>query len=89
MDSLNIERRSLLLELIRDIIQNNMPGYNDKAINSRINKYLKLTAKFKEKPKEFTFDEQLKLNKLHKYFYGSDFNFEDTDENDMTISTNI
>ena len=42
MDSLNIERRSLLLELIRDIIQNNIPGYNDNAINSRITKYLNL-----------------------------------------------
>lgn len=89
MDSLNIERRSLLLELIRDIIQNNIPGYNDKAIQSRIKKYLALYKEFQEKPQDFDLDKQLKLNKLHKYFYGTNFNFEDPDENDMTISTNI
>jgi hypothetical protein len=88
MDSLNIERQKLLLELARDIIQNTNPGYDDTSIDIRIDKYIKLVTKAKAGSK-LDYNEQEELLELHKYFYGTEFNLDKPLETDNSISTNI
>lgn len=88
MDSLNIERQKLLLELARDIIQNTNPGYDDTSIDIKIDKYIKLVTKAKAGSK-LDYNEQEELLKLHKFFYGTEFNLDKPLETDNSISTNI
>jgi len=75
----NIGRQKLLLELIRDNTQNTYPVLNDDNIKERIYKYLLLSTKYKDKKKEgleLSENEFRNLNKLHQYFYGTDFDEE-------------
>ena len=46
MDSLNLQRQGLLLELVRNITQNNTPGYSDEYIYKNILKYKELLQDF-------------------------------------------
>jgi len=89
MDSLNIERQGLLLELVRNLTQNNIPGYNDKIIYKRAKRYQELFKRFYENQKEFSYNNQVELSNLHNYFYGTEFNFSNPDETEIIISSNV
>jgi len=92
MDSLNLPRQGLLLELVRDITQNNTAGYSDQQIYENVKEYQKLFKSFKESQalKEiFPYDDEVKLNKLHLYFYGEEFNFSDPSDTALGKGDNI
>ena len=92
MDSLNLQRQGLLLELVRNITQNNTPGYSDEYIYKNILKYKELLQDFNvsyELKQVFPFEKENELNKLHRIFYGEDFNFSDPSENGLGKGDNI
>jgi len=89
MDSLNTDRQGLLLELVRNITQLNIPGYSDKAIVNRVIEYKDLLNEFNSNMKGFPFAKKTRLAELHQYFYGTEFNFENPDDTEEMVSTNI
>lgn len=92
MDSLNLPRQGLLLELVRDITQNNTAGYSDEQIYENVVDYKELLKEFKEKQKSgeiLSFKDEERLNKLHIYFYGEHFNFRDPSQNGLGHGDNI
>ena len=89
MESLNIERQGLLLELVRNITQNKTPGYSDKAIANKVRLYKQLLEEFNKDTRNFPYIKQEKLAELHRYFYGTDFNFENPDETEEMEEENI
>lgn len=92
MESLNIQRQGLLLELVRNITQNNTAGYSDEDIYNNIKDYQELLDNYKANKKidlSISFKDKEKLNKLHKYFYGENFNFEDSSQNLIGRGNNV
>lgn len=89
MESLNIERQGLLLELVRNITQNKTPGYSDRAIANKVRLYKQLLEEFNKDTRNFPYIKQEKLAELHRYFYGTDFNFENPDETEEMEDVNI
>jgi len=89
MESLNIERQGLLLELVRNITQNKTPGYSDRAIANKVRLYKQLLEEFNKDTRNFPYIKQEKLAELHRYFYGTEFNFENPDETEEMEGENI
>jgi hypothetical protein len=89
MESLNIERQGLLLELVRNITQNKTPGYSDRAIANKVRLYKQLLEEFDKDTRNFPYIKQEKLAELHRYFYGTDFNFENPDDTEEMEDVNI
>jgi hypothetical protein len=89
MESLNIERQGLLLELVRNITQNKTPGYSDSAIANKVRLYKQLLEDFNKDTRNFPYIKQEKLAELHRYFYGTDFNFENPDDAEEMEDVNI
>ena len=73
MNSISFGREKILKELVQDIIKNTYEGLNDDDIKNKIISYLTLKNRFEDKQYELTDDENIELNSLNQFFYGSNF----------------
>lgn len=86
-NSFNNGRQKLLLELIIDNTQDTYQGFSDIAIKKNISKYLQLLNEFESNNGKIDANKLEKLDKLHKYFYGTSFNVDDPNETSVPLSS--
>ena len=86
-NSFNNGRQKLLLELIIDNTQDTYEGFSDIGIKKNIHKYIILLKEFEINNGKIDADKLEKLDKLHKYFYGTPFNVDDPNETSVPLSS--